>query len=377
MIRRSCGLAVLGLFLINGMAWAAEGGVKKSVKVSVSQVSPPVFTKVSLQPCCGAPDRYDFEDGKTQCVVRFATGRKCILKWEVENASKIEISPSSWQDSGKTFSIPQPMGDEGSFTFLNVQFAAGTIRDFTLTAANDGGTTTHKFTIRRYSCFLAGTPVLMADGSYKNIEDVKAGDRVMSWDTQEQKLVARGVIAMTQRVEDAGEGYYVVNKDLKVTPVHKFYGNGEWKQVSELKVGDTLLDPDGQPVPITSMEYVDVQATVYNLITEDPQDYYVRMGTSDVLVHNQSEGASVPDKGFAAGTKVLLADGRRVPIEKVRSGDKLISYDHPKGRYAVIQVRDTSSQKVSRCLVLNKKLKMGVNHPIFSADAKSAPKLPD
>ena len=360
---------------------------KNNLKVNVLSDEPPKLT-VGLHPSGGgpklpgysvtddgSPSKYDFEDGSTQCVVRYHTGRQCHLSWKADNADRIEISPSEWTDSGKSFSFPKSLDESGSFTFYNYQFSAGTTRNFTLTARNSAGATSRKFTIRRYSCFLPGTEVLMANGSYKKIEEIKPSDEVASYDTKDGKIVGRSVIARTERVSQ--DGYYIVNKDLKVTPQHLFYGNGEWTRTSELKVGDNLLNPNGEPIPIESLQIVTTPATVFNLITEEPENYFVRMGKEDVLVHNQNQGAAVPEKGLMPGTKVILADGRYVPVEKIKVGDRLLSYDRVKNRYAHITVHGTSDQQISKVLVINGKLMIGTNHPIYKVDPKSGPKLPD
>lgn len=367
--------AALGVLLAAGGA-GAVWGARKAVTVEVYLPEPPKLN-VSLTPSGGEPAKYDFEDGKTQCVVRRYTNptRECTLSWNTENAESIGISPAQWTDDVQV-TLPNPLSNpSGSYTFTPYQFMQGTTRHFTVKATNPYGETSLNFTIRRYSCFLAGTQVLMADGTYKNIEDVQAGDLIMSWDTQQGKLVARGVVARTERVEK--EGYYVLNKDLRTTPMHLFYGNGDWKRTKDLKVGDNLLNPNGEPVPIQSIDYVTQQAKVYNLITEGPENYFVHMGNQDILAHNQRKGEQVPDKGLAAGTKVLLADGRYVPVEKVKVGDRLLAYDGKNRRYTIIRVRGTSNQTASGLLVINKKLKIGANHPIYSVDPKSAPKLPD
>ena len=101
------------------------------------------------------------------------------------------------------------------------------------------------------------------------------------------------------------------------------------------------------------------------------------MGKEDVLVHNQNQGAAVPEKGLMPGTKVILADGRYVPVEKIKVGDRLLSYDRVKNRYAHITVHGTSDQQISKVLVINGKLMIGTNHPIYKVDPKSGPKLPD
>lgn len=43
-------------------------------------------------------------------------------------------------------------------------------------------------------CFVAGTKVLMASGEYKNIEDIKVGDYVMSLDEETKEYIKQEVL---------------------------------------------------------------------------------------------------------------------------------------------------------------------------------------
>ena len=61
-------------------------------------------------------------------------------------------------------------------------------------------------------CFLAGTKVLMADNSYKNIEDVAVGDKVLSYDKSTGSLKP-GKVAETQ-VHENVTGYLIINNVL-------------------------------------------------------------------------------------------------------------------------------------------------------------------
>jgi len=45
-------------------------------------------------------------------------------------------------------------------------------------------------------CFVKGTPIAMADGTYKNIEDVRPGDMILTYNAFEGKLVGKEVITL-------------------------------------------------------------------------------------------------------------------------------------------------------------------------------------
>ena len=91
-------------------------------------------------------------------------------------------------------------------------------------------------------CFLAGTPVLLADGSSKPIEDVLVGDEVLApvYDetSGEDKVAACTVEAVWQGTANEWLEVLLPHGKLFVTPRHRFYtGAGTFRQIGELKVG--------------------------------------------------------------------------------------------------------------------------------------------
>jgi intein/homing endonuclease len=104
------------------------------------------------------------------------------------------------------------------------------------------------------SCFVAGTPVLMADGCYKNIEDVKVGDRVISFNEKTKQLDAKKVKAVGKQKKDVIYNIKGRYGDVNCTGEHPFYRlpvkrtgrylnlkQGEWIKASELKPDDRVL----------------------------------------------------------------------------------------------------------------------------------------
>jgi len=70
------------------------------------------------------------------------------------------------------------------------------------------------------TCFLAGTPIALSDGTEKPIEDVKVGDIVLSYDEERKSNVASIVKKTFYHPEEQSNGYLVINNKLKVTPNH-------------------------------------------------------------------------------------------------------------------------------------------------------------
>jgi len=117
-------------------------------------------------------------------------------------------------------------------------------------------------------CFLAGTKVTMVDGSYKNIEDIKVGDVVKSYDRISQRFSGATVAKIYHHTpEEMGEYYLVFNKDLRVTPNHPLFINGVWTYAENAKIGGHLFSTDGSNILIKSIEKVYKKVPTYNFET--------------------------------------------------------------------------------------------------------------
>ncbi len=140
-------------------------------------------------------------------------------------------------------------------------------------------------------CFLAGTKVLMADGSTKEIQDIHPGDSIFSYDIPTNKLVVNTVAAVlihaspTEDPESQEAGYLVINDVLRVTKGHNLWvaNKRAWLRADAIQVGDTLLDAHGQAVSVQTITAVNANPPVYNLSLPGVQHNYFADG---VLVHN-------------------------------------------------------------------------------------------
>jgi hypothetical protein len=138
------------------------------------------------------------------------------------------------------------------------------------------------------SCFTAGTPITMADGSTKPIEQVRVGEEVLSWDEKSGALVA-GAVEQTM-VHPDSDRLVVVNDHLVTTAEHPFWVDGRWVEAAQLAVGDALLRAEvGHASPllvdamVTNLEARGGRATTYNFTVSRFHDYFA----GGVLVHNK------------------------------------------------------------------------------------------
>lgn len=169
---------------------------------------------------------------------------------------------------------------------LNAKLAAGTINAKQYAAALLNIPTTINTTITTTvsgpvsMCFIAGTLISMADGSYLPIEHVGHGDKVYALDLETGAKVAAAVEQTFEHPDTPG---YLLINDLGVTPEHKILTSTGWKEAKDLVREDDIMT-EGGFVPVESIRRVDGNFVTYNLHINHPSHNYFAGG---VLVHNK------------------------------------------------------------------------------------------
>lgn len=136
------------------------------------------------------------------------------------------------------------------------------------------------------TCFLAGTKIVMADGTYRSIEDIKVGDSVKSFDEKRGGIVDRQVTSVFHHTADEMTPYYlIINKCLRITPNHQMYSDGRWIFAGDLKIGDCLFSPNYN-YKIYSIEKIFEKEPTYNFEVDGNHNYFVALDKEDALVHN-------------------------------------------------------------------------------------------
>ena len=149
-------------------------------------------------------------------------------------------------------------------------------------------------------CFPAGTKVHTQWG-LADLEKLEVGVPVLTYNEetgeQEYKKVKKVMRRMTRRMcaLELSNG-----TTIEVTPEHRFFSNGEWTPIEELKVNDTLQLKDNSIVVIENKIIFPTFVEVYNLEIEDNENYYVT--EEGVLVHNgyadTNELKKIEERGF-------------------------------------------------------------------------------
>jgi hypothetical protein len=96
--------------------------------------------------------------------------------------------------------------------------------------------------VLRGECFPAGTPIALADGSSKPIEQVQPADWVLSFDPISRAPVPARVTARIVRPD--AERFVRINQALLATDNHPFFTDSGWVRAVDLQLGSQLLALD-------------------------------------------------------------------------------------------------------------------------------------
>ena len=171
-------------------------------------------------------------------------------------------------------------------------------------------------------CVAVGTPITMADGSTKNVEDVNIGDWVRSatvpgmpkdfddedtwttwvgtphgnppssvwstayYDIQETNRATPASASVQEIYFDYYDNYYVINGSLKVTYEHPFLvlreGTYQFRTTVSLRMGDKLFKTNNEFEEIETLEFVNEPIETVNFNVEDLDVYF----GGGYLMHN-------------------------------------------------------------------------------------------
>jgi hypothetical protein len=146
--------------------------------------------------------------------------------------------------------------------------------------------------------FTGNTPVLMADGTSKPIDQVHVGDTVANappgallGSSDEQHTVTavhvtREDRAYTDVTINTGHGAATISG----TAYHLYWDatTRAWTPANHLRIGDHLQSTNGAPVVIVALHDYTATMVTYNLTIDNLHTYYVLAGSAPVLVHNST-----------------------------------------------------------------------------------------
>lgn len=136
-------------------------------------------------------------------------------------------------------------------------------------------------------CFTAETRILMADGGYKAIKNIKKGDMILTRKHAYSLELVPGEV--TNTISHEVSEYLVINEDLEVTQEHVVFVNGKWDIAGNVKIGDNLQNKKGEEIKVKSIRKVFEPVMVYNFEVKDQHTYFA----NNFYVHNDKGGDGV------------------------------------------------------------------------------------
>lgn len=160
---------------------------------------------------------------------------------------------------------------------------------------------------RKLTCFVAGTKISMADGTLKNIEDVKAGEKVLSFDerTKSQRIdVVERPLAHESQMQELH--HFTMSDGAAVTSndEHPFFvlEKDQWLRAFEInklfKQGETItfLNKENKKIIVKNIRIEYKNVSVYNLSIKGIARHDIKYGdyglghsyyANGILTHNK------------------------------------------------------------------------------------------
>lgn len=240
-----------------------------------------------------------------------------------------------------------------------------------------GETPVNSFVAHNAPCFVAGTKIALEDGSYKNIEDVKPGDIVCSFDLNSNSITYNEVGGVFSKKVDTIIEYKLDNEEiLKATSDHPIYvvekGWASYnndisnklysleQNIQKIEVGDSIKLLNGFTKILDIKEILE-ETIVYNLQDIKNNNNYF---ANNILVHNRFFAC------FVEGTLITIENNNTKAIEDVKKGDSILTFNEKTEQVEVGIVGETYTHEVDEVVVFNfdelqNNIKCTKEHPIY------------
>ena len=175
-----------------------------------------------------------------------------------------------------------------NYTFLDETNPYSMDTKYQVVAYTDDNRKIDEILVSYVYCFVKGTKVKTENG-FKNIEDIKIGDKVYSYNLDNNSLELKKVLNTIKSNTIDTYKATIGGKTVEMSPKHQLYIIDKgWVRAYNLNVNDKLLDVNGKQVSISKIEYIKYDSPIdtYNLTIEGNNNYFVT--DIQVLVHNAS-----------------------------------------------------------------------------------------
>jgi hypothetical protein len=131
-------------------------------------------------------------------------------------------------------------------------------------------------------CFIAGTRVLMFDGTTKEIQYISIGDLVMSYDENTGSLT-QGIVSKLFKHEQMSIFFM---DEIGTTPNHRFRTPIGYKEIGNINSNDKLLDKEGNEITPPEFILSTNSYDVYNMTVLDQHNYIILGKNNSYRVSN-------------------------------------------------------------------------------------------
>ena len=212
-------------------------------------------------------------------------GSRYFLKqegtWSFAKPSEISVGDYLFDKDGNEVEITSvsEVGENNTFYSLDVE-------DIDTYFTSD--VLVHNLPPRK--CFTGDTMITLADGTYENIQKIRPGTEIKTYDMETGKLQNSVVGEITKIRHDNLVKYkFSDNTEIKATDDHPFYIASDSHTDSDyrpLEVGDEVLNDELNKISVVSVEKLDLHEITYNIDnTNNGKNYFANR----VLVSDESE----------------------------------------------------------------------------------------
>lgn len=270
-----------------------------------------------------------------------------------KHSSTIDVSEDYFFDSeGNVIDI-----DEANLfitTEHDLKFVELDVED-TDTYIISGSTAFNSIVAHNSPCFVAGTKITLSDGTVKEIENINAGDTVLTYNHSTDKIEPKEVLTiLSKKVQNTVVYTFDNGKKLEATFDHPLYsptlGYVSYKpnvtkesyglHVAQLKIGTPILLETDSTTSVVSIAESNEEKRVYNLHSvKDNSNFFA----NQLLVHNRC---------FIAGTEITLGNGDVKNIEDVTIEEEVLTYNEQTGNTETGIVGELNKHEVDKVIRL-------------------------
>ena len=235
-------------------------------------------------------------------------------------------------------------------------------------------------------CVAEDSLISMADGTQKQIKDIKVGDKVLSYNTTTRKIEQTVVQSLTKVIRrDIVHITFADGSYIKITPDHPMFSERGWIAYStedgENTYPEVELEKQGTQIgdmilslsllfdkEIVDMKYITGETIpVYTFTVDNNHNYFAQ----SVLIHN---GPIIPCQLLCCvdgETNITMADGTTKKAKDVVVGDEVLSYNDKTKQYEKTTIEETINPYREKILEITfedgSTLKITDDHPLLSA----------